>query len=335
MGFSVDLLNSIRAEASDEYQTRVPLATQTNFTEVGNAIQSYTILRNEYTEALFNKIGKTKLEQMLFENKLKKYKTGTVTSQQDVEEIFIEIAKAEGAYDPTGPNPLGRRDLPDVKSIYHRMNRRDYYVLTLGDLDFVRVFRSEATHDSFVSSLLNSVYSGAEYDEWLHMKNLIASYDGYFNYQVPVIGADGTGAKAFVKTVRKAVNDLSFPSKAFNKGGVLTKSNPEDMVLFINKDVISEVDVEVLAKAFNMGKTDFETNIEIMDNFGNLENTYGLLVDKSWFRIYDTLSYMEPQRNAQGLFTNYFYHVHQILSLSTFKNAVRFTTAAVTAEVTP
>ena len=81
--------------------------------------------------------------------------------------------------------------------------------------------------------------------------------------------------------------------------------------------------MEVLAKSFNMGKTDIQVEIIAMDDFGTLGNTMGMLVDKDWFRVWDTLSKMEPQRNAQGLFTNYFYHVHQILSVSSFKNAVR------------
>lgn len=323
MGYSVSVLNNIRANASEEYQNRIPEATQQNIATIGNALQTYTVLYNEFCAALVNKIGKTILESKLFENKLARFKSGSVTTAQDVEEIFIEMAKAEGSYDKTGANPLGRREPADVKVLYHRLNRQDYYAISIGDIDFIRVFRSEATLDSFISGLINSVYSGANYDEWLAMKNLIATYDGYFDYEVPTIG-EAEAAKDFVKTVRKAVNDLSFPATTYNAAGVKTWSNPGDLVLLVNKDVIAEVDVEVLSKAFNMGKTDIQTEVIVMDDFGTMADTYGLLVDKDWFRVWDTLSHMEPQRNAQGLFTNYFYHVHQILSASRFKNAVRF-----------
>ena len=330
MGYSISVLNNIRANASEEYQNRIPEATRSNIAAIGNALQTYTLLQNEFCEALVNKIGKTILETKLFQNKLARFKSGALTTQQDVEEIFIEMASAEGTYDADGKNPLGRRNPPDVKSIYHRMNRQDYYAVTIGDIDFVRVFRSEETLDSFISGIINSIYSGANYDEWVAMKQLLADYDGYFDYDVPAITGNAveSGAKTFVKTLRKAVNDLSFASTAYNKAGVKTWSNPGDLVLLVNKDVVAEVDVEVLAKAFNMGKTDIQTEVIIMDDFGSLTNTYGLLVDKSFFRIWDTLSHMEPQRNAHGLFTNYFYHVHQILSLSTFKNAVRFKVSA-------
>ena len=343
MGFSIGVLNNIRYNASEEYQNRIPEATRDNIATIGNALQTYSVLYNEFCEALMNKIGKTLIEQKLFSNKLARFKQGTVLTQQDVEEIFIEMAKSEGAYDKDGKNPLGRRNPPDVKAVYHRQNRQDVYAVSIGDIDFVRVFRSEATLDQFVTGIINSVYSGAAYDEWVAMKELLGTYDGYANarIQLPNPGDPenmpptpevtmADHAKQFVKTVRKLVNDLSFPSKNYNKAGVMTWTNPEDLVLMVNKDLLAEIDVEVLSKAFNMGKTDVQVEIIAMDDFGaTTEVDYSmvtaLLVDKDFFRVYDTLSHFEPQRNAQGLFTNYFYHVHQILSLSPFKNAVMIT----------
>lgn len=326
MGFSISVLNNIRANASQEYQNRIPEATQENIITIGNALANYDLLYNEFSTALLCKIGKTLLEGKLFKNKLAKYKSGKLLNQQDVEEIFMGQVKAEGAFDPEGKNPLGRRTAAQDKVVYHRQNRQDYYVITLGDLDFLRVFRSEATLDAYLTGKLNEVFSAAEKDEWHVMKNLLATYDGYCDYEVPVITEANaeTAAKRFVKTLRKAAMDVTFPSTDYNKAGVETQSNPDDLVVFINKDVLAEIDVEVLAKAFNMGKTDINVTIEVMDDFGILTDTYGLLVDRDWFKVWDTLSKMEPQRNAQGLFTNYFYHVHQIVSCSPFKNAIRF-----------
>lgn len=332
MGYSVELLNNIRLNASEEYQARIPEATQTNISTIGQAFETYKTLYNEFNEALLNKIGRTIIEQKLFKNKLSRFKQGKV-SPHDVEEIFIEMAKAEGSYDKDGKNPLGRRENPDVKVIYHRENREDYYVISVGDIDFVRVFRSESTLDVYISGLINSVYSADEYDEWLAMKNLMATYpnkekngSGYFDYEVTETTDKKDFAKSFIKTLRKAVQDFSFASTEYNVAGVKTWSSPSELVLLVHKDVLVEVDVEQLATAFNKSDTDMKVvpTIVSMDDFGSLGDTYGLLLDKDWFRVYDTLVHMEPQRNAQGLFTNYFYHHHQILSASTFKNAARF-----------
>lgn len=331
MGFSIDVLNTIRNNASQEYQQRIPEATQETIQSIGNALQTYTPLYNEFSTALLCKIGKTLIESKLFKNRLARFKSGTIVNEQDVEEIFVEMAKAEGPFDPQGTNPLGRRATIQDKVVYHRKNRADKYVVTIGDLDFHRVFRSEATLDSYITKKINALFSGANRDEFLVMVELLATYDGYCNYVVPVLGAsqdpDGNGTKNFVKTLRKAVMDVTLDSSTqFNKAGVETWANVEDLVLLVNKDVLAEVDVEVLAKAFNMGKTDIQVEIIPMPHFGSLTDTYGLLVDKDWFRVWDTLSHMEPQRNAEGLFTNYFYHVHQIVSCSPFKTAIRFTT---------
>ena len=90
---------------------------------------------------------------------------------------------------------------------------------------------------------------------------------------------------------------------------------------------MAEVDVEVLAKAFNMGKTQFEAQVIVVDDFGGMENTLALLVDKEWFMIYDTLRTVESIRNPKGLFTNYFLHVWQLQAVSKFRNAIAFKTA--------
>ena len=357
MGYGIDILNNIRGNASEEYQNRIPEATRENITAIGNALQTWTIVRNEFCNALFNRIGKTILEQKLFKNKLARFKSGTVTDGKDVEEIFIEMAKSEGAYDIDGSNPLGRRAWDGVNTIYHRMNRQDKYVVSIGDMDFVRAFQSEATLESFIKGRINAVYSGASYDEWLAMKNLIGTYDGYFEVLCPVITYDPELEKHlvyafydkdpvnaatyvesfdnhamamkhlatdFLRRVRKVVEDMSFPSAKFNKAGVMTWTNPEDCVLLLNKDLVTEIDVNVLADTFHLEKKSIPTTVISMDDFGSLEDVYAVLVDKEWFKVFDVLSHMEPQRNADGLFTNYFYHVWQILSCSPFKNAVVF-----------
>lgn len=332
MGFSIDILNNIRANASTEYADRIPEATRTNIAEIGNALQSYTPLYNEFCEALINKIGKTIIESKLFKNKLARFKSGAILSQQDVEEIFVDMAKAGYEYDPQGTNALARTEDDNVKVVYHRMNRRNTYDITIGDLDFLRNFKSEATLDAFITAKLNSVYSRAGHDEWLIMKNLLATYateDGtcaYFDYEVPVIAhaTAEANAKSFVKTLRKAITDVGFASTKYNREGVITWSEPSDLVLLVNKDVVAEVDVEVLAKAFNLGKTDIEVPVVVMDDFGTLTDTYGLLIDKDFLKVFDTLSTVEPQRNAKGMFTVYYHQIQQILSCSPFKTAVRF-----------
>lgn len=327
MGTSLGILNNIRLNASEDYQKYIPEATTNNISAVGNALMQYTPLYNEFCDALIHKIGKTMMEQALFKNKLAVFKTGTVLSGQDVEEIFVEMAKAPEQYNAAGLNPLGRREPSDVRVLYHRMNRRNVYVISIGDEDFRRAFRSEATLDAFIKAQIQSVFTRAEFDEWLLMKELLSgykgdivrAYTGVINEAPPM-----EHAAQLATTVRKLVNSMGFMSNKYNTEGVMTTTKPEDLVLLVNADVMVHMDVQVLAHTFNMKKADIPVRVVTMDDFGSDPNfqPMAILCDKDFFRVFDVKSHMETQRNAQGLFTNYFYHIWQILSLSRFKNAV-------------
>lgn len=334
--FSLDILNKIRSEASQDYQNRIPEATQETLASIGQAFATYTPLYNEFCSALLNRIGLTLFASTTFENKLKTFKLGEMTSGQDVQEIFTSMAQAEGAYDPKGLNPLGRRDPAQTDVVYHRQNRRDKYVMSIGDLDFRRNFTSPAVLDAFLAAQLNAIYVGDEYDEWNLFKHLFATYsftpkDGaaksYFEYQVPKLDGTNNAAacKTFVKTLKKAVQDQSFMSTKYNAAGVPRKTKESDFVLLIHKDMLPEIDVEVLMGAFNQDKANIKPTIITMDDFDEIsDDTYAILMEKDFCRIWDTLIHSEQIRNPDGLFTNTFYHHHQILSLSPFRNAVRF-----------
>jgi hypothetical protein len=322
---TVLMLNAIRNSASADYQARIPEATRTNFADISTAMRDpqYTPLLNEFTNALVTKIAKQIFSNKMAKNKLAQFKKGNLTYGKDIEDIFVEMAKAV-SYDKEGSNPLTRKK-PDIKTLYHRENYQAVYEVSVSDEQARNAFTSEGGLNTLSSMIVQSMYSGANYDEYVNMKNLVGSYDGYSTYEVEPITNEAT-AKDFVKTVRKAVADLSYMSTAYNAEGVNTYSEKEELVMLVHKDVIAEVDVEVLAKAYNMGKTNFEPIIIEVDDFGTMTDTYALLMDKDFFLIFDTLRTIETIRNPKGLFTNYFLHVWQLQSLCRFKNVVRFKT---------
>lgn len=328
---SLDILNQIRATGSMEYINRIPAATRQNMLSIGTILSEYEPLRNEFANALINKIGKTIILHKMATNPLARFKVGGVVSPHDVEEIFIDMAKAEGSYDPTGANPLGRRNPPETKVTYYRQNRQDKYVISIGDLDYKRVFTTPERLDAYIVGLINSIYSGDNFDEYVMMKTCLRGWIANNNTaKYEVLKSDGTNhqavAKSFLKSLRKAVLDVGFMDVDFNAAGVLTKSDPADLVLIINKDVLVECDVEQLATAFNQSNTDMKVvpTIIPVDSFMDMDNIYGMLVDKEFMKVFDTLFHMETQRNADGLFTNYFLHHHQIFALSPFQTAIIF-----------
>ena len=347
MSIAVEVLNTIRANADSEYQDRVPVATKENITAIGRSFADYDVVYNTFANALIHKIGKTIIETALFTNKLSPFKSGQILSMQDIEEIWVEqFREAEGSYDMYGGmgegatnHPLKRRDYQDVKVMYHRMNRQDYYAITLYKDDVIRAFRSEATLSTFMTAQFNSIYTGAEYDEYNHMKELLAEgikAGDFFDYQVAEISDAGTDAqtqkacKSFVRTVKKAINDIGYVSTKYNPAGVKTKTDKSNLVLFVNKDIIPHLDVDLYATIFGPEYAKLGIEIVELDNFGSdTSGTYALLVDRNWFKVYDNKFEMATQENAVGLYKNFFLHVWQTLSYSKFKTAVRFGTTLI------
>lgn len=344
MSLATTILNAIRDNADTEYQERVPEATKTNINEIGRILDTYEPLYNQFVTNLIHKIGRTYVETALFQNKLKRFKSGEISSQQDIEEIFVEaFRKAEGAYDKDGGigegktnHPLKRREYQDVQVYYHRMNRQDYYAITVERVDVIRAFRSENALNQFLTAQLNSMTTGIEYDEWLHMKKLlgeaIANGD-FYDYQVTAITDSLTdtqlqrACKDFVRTMKKAIADVSYVSRLYNPAGVKTKTEKKDLVLFINKDIPPHLDVDMYSSIFGPGYADLNIEIVELDNFGeDNTGTYALLCDREWFKVFDTLNVMKTQENAVGLYTTFFHHIWQILSYSKFKTAIRFGT---------
>lgn len=349
MSYAINVLNTIRNNASAEYAQRVPAATQANITEIGRVLDSYSNSYNEFIDTLLHKIGMTIVQTALFTNKLAKFKSGRVLTGQDVEDIFVtSFRAAEGSYDKEGGvgeggvHPFKRREYQDVLVKYYRMNRRDKYTITIYRDDVIRAFNSTTALEQFITAQFNSLYTGAEFDEYEHMKKLLAeaiAAGDCFSYLVPEIGAaEATDAanmsacKAFVRTVKKAVADVSYPATNYNPAGVKTATKKENLVLFVNKDIPAHLDVDLYSQVFGPNYAQLGIEIVEVDNFGpDASGTYAILCDKEWFKVFDVKNEMTSLFNPDGLYTNYWLHIWQILAYSKFKTAVRFGTKEVTA----
>ena len=344
MSLAIEVLNTIRNNADSDYQTRVPVATRDNIAEIGRVFSAYDLDYNTFISSLIHKIGLSYIQTKSFENKLKPFKSGTILSEQDIEEIWVDqFRAAEGAYDANGGvesggiHPFKRRTYNDVKVNYHRMNRQDKYVITISKLDVIRAFRSESTLSAFITAQFNSIYTGSEYDEYVHMKELFAELiteataaeaasagSTVFTYEVPEIDGTVDAARSFIRTAKKAVKDMEYPSTLYNLAGVKTMSKPSELVMFVNKDVAVHMDVDYYAQIFGPEYAKMPVTVVELDNFGkDNSGTYALICDKDWFKVYDTLNAFEELRNPEGLYTNYWLHIWQILSYSKFRNAVR------------
>lgn len=331
-----EILNTIRDNASDMYRERIPEATRNNIESIQEAMTdpSNAVVTNEFIGTLLNMIIKQVIHSKLFSDPLKALKKGKKPLGDTVEEIYANFLKAK-QYDASG-SALLTRELPDVKAVYHRMNRQDKYKVTVSPEALFKAFASYDKLEGFIASIINSLYNSSELDEFILMKQLIGQ--ALDNNAMKVVGiADPclseANAKAFIKAVKTVSGDMTFPNSNNNAwltaqstdtNPLITFSRKDEQVLILSNPTDVAVNVDVLATVFNMSVAEFnETRKIVVDAFPD-PDIRAVLVDEQFFQVFDDLLMFKDFENGEGLYKNYYLHVWQTLAYSPLVNAVCF-----------
>lgn len=341
MAYSVnEILDTIRDNASADYQARVPEATKTSLTSIGQVITQDTALANEFCKAIVNRIGMTIVNSKIFSNPLSILKKGGVPLGNEIEEIYTNPAKAT-TYDYTSTQLLTSAP-PDVKALFYRCNRQDKYVVSVTLPMLQRAFINNFEFSTFIDSIISSLYSGDYIDEFILMKNLVATaFTANHLTTVPIFDENATDnddaviAKKLAKAIKTYSDLLTFPSSSYNKyhtilgaadkgDAVKTFTPPQDQILILDSTMAANMDIEVLAMAFNMDKAQVQTQTLKVDSFGG-QPILGFLCDKSFFRVYDNFRQLKEFENGDTLDVKYFLHHWQTYGYSILANAIAFT----------
>lgn len=337
---AIELLNTIRDNASQAYQDRVPEATRANIEEVGEAITDLNnaVVYNEFIDTLANMIYAPMLIKKSWTNPLGKFKKGKKTFGDTVEEVYNNFIKAK-TYDQSGSGLL-TRNLPDTKTVFHRMNRQDVYELTDSPEGLAKAFKSYEGVAEYIQNLFTTIRNSAELDEYILMRQLIAqAYEANAMVVVPVADplASKDNADAFIKTVKTVSGAMKFPSSDYNAyltsqssddKPIITFSNLDEQIFLVDNATNVSVAVDSLAYAFNKSILEWnETQKEVIDAFP-IDGMVACLVDRNFFQVYDDLFTFREFENGLGLYRNHYLHVWQTLGFSSLVNSVCFVIAS-------
>ena len=336
----VGVLNTIRDNASDIYRERIPEATRTNIQDVqeGMTNPNNAVVTNEFITTLLNMIIKQVIHNKFFSDPLKSLKKGTKPLGDTIEEIYANFVQAKG-FDPTGADLL-TREMPDVKAVYHRMNRQDKYKITISPEQIQKAFSSYDKLESFVQTIINTLYNSSELDEFVLMKQLIKQAIDNNAMKVVTIPdpvASEQNAKDFIKAVKIVSGDMVFAnsnnnayltSQTTDTKELITCTPKSEQILIIDNATDVSVSIEVLAYVFNMSVAEFnDTRKIVIDAFPDT-SIRAALIDEQFLQVYDDLLLFKEFENAEGLYKNYYLHVWQTLAYSNLVNAVAFKVAS-------
>lgn len=351
---TIDILNTIRANASAEYQGSVPVVNKaTDIPKVGEVLYGYPALANQFLSALVNRIALVRVKSAVFNNAYSQLKKGYLEFGETVEEVFVNICKAREFSAEKAESRELKRSLPDVRTAFHTMNYRVQYPITIQDEDLRMAFMSAEGVTDLIARIVDSVFTAAEYDEYLLFKYLLIK--AISHGKIFPKAFDASDMKNAAKAFRSMSNQLTFMNTKYNNSGVHTTTPREDQFIFMDSEFNAGYDVDVLAAAFNMDRATFTGQLMLIDDWTTFDNdrfsdiiagsdmiepvttdelalmanVKAVICDREWFQVYDNQSKMTEKYVASGEYWNYFYNVWKTVSSSPFSNAVVFVDDAV------
>lgn len=345
--------------------------------ELLNVFDDFPNVKNAFINTLTNKVAKSVIFSKIYSNPLKELKKGKVEYGESIEELFVQMAMSknfgEHWEDSTSPEAdLIRKLKPKVTALYCTVNFDKKYKTTVMDKQLRKAFVNEYGLSNLVMQIVSSITSQAEYQEFLATKgtmlNLVAecknkSLDaehktesdvslpiGTVVKQTPYI-RQVTSAKELVQAIREEVGNMKFPNDKYNLAKELNWVNSQDLVLMTTPSVIADIDVNVLASAFNVSSADVTTRTILVDEMpkGVFKSTSALvdkvpydlssgnpiscdttkkvkaiLFDKDLLQIWDTYQATGTFYNAEGNYTNHFANREGIFAICSFANMVVF-----------
>ena len=330
----VKTFNFIRANSTEAFVNVVPAATKDNIQTISNILfnDAYQPMLNEFVTNLINRIALTIVRNKSFNNPLAIFKKGSVPLGTDIQDIYENPAEAEAyEYSNTAMAKLLTITDPDTHVAYYRRNRKDLYTKTITREGLQGAFVSWEKFEDYISAITTSLYSGNYISEFNYTKQLIdGAYDnGKVIVETVNAVTDASSAKAFVKKARALYSKLKFPSSNYNayskfsgaKGTITTWTDEDRIVLIVKSDVMAEVDVEVLAAAFNIDSAKLMGRIVEVDSFEN-DEIQAVLCDEAWLQIYDNILRFDEFYNARVMAWNEYLHAWGTFAICPFANAV-------------
>lgn len=328
------ILDKVRLKGTDDYQQRIPSATQTG---VANTMRYlFDPMNRQYLNdcvwSMVNRIGLTVMAQNApFENPLSIFKKENLYWGSTVQEIAVKWIKAHGYKDDA--EDLLKMHRPEAAVWFYENNRRDQYPISWTDDELRQAFVDDFGLNRFVAQIMESPRNSDQYDEMNIMLALIRHYEqnlGFYKVHLSAVPSDETTAKTLLKALRATAGRMQFPSTQYNALNVTdipAYASPQQMVLLIEPEYLASLDVDALSAVFQLDKADVPYRVIEVPSLG-IEGAVALLVSTDWYQARDTLygttQFYNPQTLSNTLYLNHW----GIYGVSPFTPCALFTTDA-------
>lgn len=343
MASNVDITNLVASMGSTDLHTRIGTATEQNIGNIGTTILTYSVVKNEFLNVLVNKICGQIFMNKVYTNPLSFFEKEPVPYGSTLESVFTDLIQSKNFNENFGTNDVSSLigvETPPTKTEYYSKNFEKKYKISVSDQQLRTAFLNPNGLQNLINQVLTVPTNSRNFDDFQLMKGLLANAS---TKEVTLAttyktASDDVKAKMLTKQTRAIVDRFGMMSKVFNIQGVYTFTNSQNIVIITTPEVSANLDVELLATAFNMEKAEMGRRIVKIDSFQKYNattkayeadaNVELMVIDEDYIQFRRTLQVSESFRNPDKLTTNVFTHNQGIGAVCGFVNAVKILNSA-------
>lgn len=239
---------------------------------IGKIIMKNVAYKNAFLNTI-NLIGLTVITRNHWENPWKTFTDkGELTYGQQVREIITDIANV---YDYNTlvdrPGDFIKTEVPNVLNYLHEVNYQKFYKTTTSDEQMAMAFERNDLF-SLIDDIVNSLYEGMEYDNYLVAKYILARriLDGTIT-SVQISNFATKTDREIVSEIKGYSNDMTFRSNKFNPAGIRKATAFEDQFAIVSTKFDAKFSTNVLATSYFRSDAEMKSNMELCDGFGNFD----------------------------------------------------------------
>lgn len=292
---------------------------------------------------LMEKIMKTVCIDGSFIDKLPELDGENLEFGQAIEEYMVDLCPVNDYDDFEGDYPDGadegaaadaenRPYRPAFETVYYdeRLGKK-FFATTEDQSKFQAVLNGTGDLANLTALVMKRLYDSYAVWKYNQKKKLLGNLAQKAN-AVTVSGSkvlveelakpvDTDTGEAFIKAVKDDVETASFVSEntSLSKTTIGAK---DGLVLYIKKGIMSTIEVDTLAGAFNAEKLAIPCTIKVVEDFGTVPDggidPYAILIDPRGVKLHRNYEAIRDNEVAVGDYHNFFLHTEHTGFISPF-----------------
>lgn len=300
-------------------------------TKQGDAFSS---VANQFLNALVNKIVYQTVEYFGWEDPFRKYDGYPINYGETAENIFVEAPNGY-TFDKNATDPF-TKFIPDAKVLYASINYEMQYCVTIQDSLLRRAALNEYGFMNIINTILASLSSKKNLDTYFATLSMLNNADlyagGFETLNLSAVSDTSEQGKMLTQKIVDVTSSFQLPSTNNNAMGVMTASNPEDILLIIRRDLYNQINLDYLVGVYNLDKVDLIKKIMVVESFQVKDSGGTTKGEDLGFIVLDTRAFDNHVAledggmiyNPKGKYTNHFQNLWKIISFKYFYNAKAF-----------